>query len=1258
MMWLEIARFIIILIILIFAIITIYVLIKTLFYFKKSRRLFKSSFNSTFKSMFSSILLIIFFGVTFSIVSGTIQASVRIGNSLDELFIEENLHFSYIDLDDLNKYNDPFFDFNKDDEISTFLNEYFAYNPDIVDLLIFLLGYKEISIYLENEDMKNLLWKYELTYYMSNDVSAAGYQYIALNNYDITQMLYDYVRGSPQSLDSYILTDYKNSTLTQSTNSADGSSNILVDDYQVVDSLTPNGINDLFIDTPELPASNDEYDVKIGIGADWAELNNKQVGDVISLPQPFGTNIQAKIVVTFRAPEYVFPSFSLSKPIPDVSEQTYVLMNTQSFLDYFAPVASPMLYIGFSDLYNDVNHYDDYTSNIIENRIDNYNEQLNKIVVSEFYGAQIRRFNNLNDYSAVQVETVFAEAELMNVLIIVFVIFFLIIIIFILIVLIRKKIKSSSKEIGTLKALGWTPQKIAISFISFPVMIILIGGIISILLGFLVQYAWIFIWKKTYLISAGSIAFPWITLFVVFVLPIIILLVISYFSTLKMLKEPTLNLLNDVNEYKPNILIRATSGITSKFKNFAHAYRFKLTMRSIGKSSVLFVSVLFSVLIISFSLSGVNLVNTGTELINDSLTFENAFIINEPEKTEYVSVDDFPAEEIEYYTFVELSQSQEEELLAIGGTDEEVNNEINNFFIKYIQPSFTGNSYLDKANNFDEIYGGYIENTRFYQDSSVIPWQAFELLNAGISYVEKDTVPINSEENTQLETTGLTMNQYKNIYAQYIKYYNYNVSIQKSSGGEIIRPNVTMNKIVYNPNNETQYTASSFSWDTYIDSYTNKEITSIDQLGTHVVTGYNGILSTREDYTGNSWNSEYVYEYDHDQTTEEVTGQPTVEAYVEEINATLPGNDKVELEGEPSEWVVQYDNQNNPIYRTREYNLTKYSDNIAIRSDDFNSQWISIVPNYNDFSKIINVDDSDALVLDTYEPHQEIVINSSGNQETVETIPVVIDEHNADRINATVGDVYTSSYIDQKNSELNNNLRLSGINGPIAVEVVGIYDNPFPFGAGTLYEYLEPYQNSLYPNVIFQNNAEQEQYYAFTSYYYHDGDTLLNAFLSDNFYGDYENIISKTVVEDQINFIAAIIITIFFVFIFFSIFIAISLISISIKEIANDSSREISTLKALGYSNKKATFLVILPYLFIMLVSFLIIIPINILFFLFLSNYISSIFGIGLSVSLGINVLQWIYIILGIFVFFAVLIYIVYWTFKKQNAIEILGRDD
>lgn len=1248
---LETIRFIIIILISIFSLITIYVLYKSIKYARKSRRLFKSSYNSTFKNTFSTILIIIFFGVSFSVVAGTIESTQRIEKSLDELFIENNLHFSYMDLNNIEEYGDPVFNFDGDDEIDDFLESYFNFNPAIADFFGLFYIYKTLSVYLEDDSMKNILWKYELSYYMTTETSTWGYQYIALNNYDISQMIIDKVRGDPKSLDEYLLTDYKNNTLTQQTITPTNNENLLVDDYQVIDSYSDAGVNDLFLDD-NLAESTDDYDVKVGVGYEWAKANNVDIGDVISLPQPFGTNIKAKVVLTFRVPHYAFPSFSTTKPIPDTKEQTYVLMNTNSFLNYFGPTAKAYVFFGFDNLYNDVSTYSDYVSNFIRVRINDYNLKINKLSLTFFINANAKRFNNLSDYTSIRVETVFAQIRVMKLLTKVFIIFFLTIIIFILIVLMKKKINQSASEIGTLKAIGWTPDKIAVSFIAFPIMIIIIGGIIAMCLSGLIQLLWMGIWRRQFLISSGTFILPPISFIIVFLLPIVFLFVISYFITIRMLKKPTLDLINDVDEYKPNILIRGSGKVTNNFKYFMNSYRVKTLLRGVGKSTILFTSTLFSILIITFGLSGMNIVNDTTELINESMQFDTMFII-ENKNVDVIEESEIPSS-VDDYFFVELSDSQEESLLSIEN-DENADEKINEFFNNEIKDEIVGNSKEERANSFDNLFGEYIKTTSFYEDNMMIPWQSFELLNVALEYVQEGEGDF--DLSVPLSNTGLTIEQYQNIYTQYIKYYNYNDALKTSNNETTIKPNVTMNKIIYDEDNETEYNATTANWNEYIDSITGDTVTNVDDLKEHKLQ-YDGKIYTREDYTNGRYGEEYVYEFYQNDNLINVSGKPTVNDYIEQLNNSLSLNQEIRLNSDDiTDWEVIKDEDDNILYRTRTYGLNKYEQSVAEINDEYFVQWISIINNYDDISKIIKFNDEYSLPLDNYEPQNvEVVDSINGDTSSIKTIPIIIDEINAKRLDINEGDILKTDFIDQDNQDLYNYLKLSGINGSVAFEVVNVFPSHIPYGAFTLWEYIDNYSSSsLRTSSIFQKDAKQKNSYSFTSYNYQDGSTLLESFKYD-FHGNYDAIISRQVIEDQINFIASIIIIIFFVFAFFAAFIAISLISISIKEIANDSGKEISILKAVGYSNKQATSLIIAPYLLIMLVSFLIVIPINILFFVFLSNLINSYLG-AVSVRLGVTFIQWMLIILFIIIFFIILIYIVYRTFKNRNPIEVINRE-
>jgi len=61
---------------------------------------------------------------------------------------------------------------------------------------------------------------------------------------------------------------------------------------------------------------------------------------------------------------------------------------------------------------------------------------------------------------------------------------------------------------------------------------------------------------------------------------------------------------------------------------------------------------------------------------------------------------------------------------------------------------------------------------------------------------------------------------------------------------------------------------------------------------------------------------------------------------------------------------------------------------------------------------------------------------------------------------------------------------------------------------------------------------------------------------------------------------------------FFSVFIASTVIVIAMKDMIDSSKREVAMLKALGYSNLKATTLILLPYIIIIGIAFIIALPI------------------------------------------------------------------
>jgi len=79
---------------------------------------------------------------------------------------------------------------------------------------------------------------------------------------------------------------------------------------------------------------------------------------------------------------------------------------------------------------------------------------------------------------------------------------------------------------------------------------------------------------------------------------------------------------------------------------------------------------------------------------------------------------------------------------------------------------------------------------------------------------------------------------------------------------------------------------------------------------------------------------------------------------------------------------------------------------------------------------------------------------------------------------------------------------------------------------------------------------------------------------------------------EQVQIVYKLTIAIFMVISFFSVFIASTVIVIAMKDMIDSSKREVAMLKALGYSNLKATTLILLPYIIIIGIAFIIALPI------------------------------------------------------------------
>lgn len=1266
----EIIRSLLIILVILLVCWTIWVLFLTIIKFWKTKRLFKSSYNSVWKSAFSTSIIIIFFGLSFALIGGSINALERIERSLTELTVNYNLHFAYAELDtlefenqdysqtsetneDISEYSDyeyyMYIANNSSEETlntQAFLEIYFNYNESIFAFFILLEIIKFVSNFVQNDTFTNLVWKYELSYFMDSESSSEGYYYICLNNYDLQKILSDSITNTTNSKDYYLVEDYTDSFLTQNTYSYSSNDPLLVDDYQVVESLTPNGINDIYDDTyiPENGWNGLDYDVKVAVGYEWAEYNDVEPGDVISLPQPFGSDFDALVVATIRIPCYTFPSFSQLKVIPSLEDQTYVLMDTESFLKYFGSVASPTVYIGFANLYNEVETYDDYVSRVVSSYNKDYVNQLNIMFENFFNNIQFYTFNDITNFTSLQASLIFYQTRLTKIINSFLLTIFLILIIVIIAFLIRKKVKSSARELGTLKALGWSNNNIAITYIAFPLTIILLGGTVALIFGLLFQQIWMSLWSTTYLISAGTMVVTWQSVVLTFVLPIFILLSISFLIVKFFLRTPTINLINNTVEYKPSILVKTSGYATRYFKSFTTSYKVKSLSRSIGKSFLLFTSIFFSIIVVSFGLSGAYFITSTTNSIRTTINFDNVFILdsNAYYKTEYVDL----AYEDENYleerytnqymftyeiTWDEVKDAQTaEEVWAIADNSSII---------------IEGTTNYERAQSMDSYFGVYISTETFDNSNTYIPWQAFEILGWAINEVNEGTESTVDNWENQPLGSGLTFNDYQNIYNQYIDLYNYNYFLA-GEGEEIIYPNITINTIIYDSTYLVPAYDTSITWTNYFDSNTNEQIYSVWDLGFSL---------TEKEYQDVVLIDGTWYLADN----RSVSLEEYVDSFyiVDESFSTSSADYVVQY----AEAVVtnQYtdDNLLETTYGTAEisiYTRNDYSENISNPDERvWNEQWILSVDHADDIQMIIDISDENVAALENYESQQVEITAEDGSTVLVNTIPVIVDSSTLDRFNLEVGDTVQTGYIDEE-MQLYNDLGIEKISDYVAIEIVGEINTKIPIGAITTNEFLDP-NGALSPTIFFQSGDQaQQDIYSLTNNVYENGTTLLDDFYSSaGLRSSFEYIINIETIQEQVDVVVGLLNFIFYFFAIFAASIAIVLILITLNDIIDNSRKESSILKALGYSNRKATTIIFSPYILIMFIATALAIPVNLLFFGLLSAYIAQITGIYFW--FGIPLSAWILIIFSIILLFLLGFLLIIWVMKKANPLEVIN---
>ncbi len=226
----------------------------------------------------------------------------------------------------------------------------------------------------------------------------------------------------------------------------------------------------------------------------------------------------------------------------------------------------------------------------------------------EYYG------DNLTGYSTFYILNIFNVIILMMLFLVV---------IFIMYSVIGKKVKEQFKQFGILKSMGYKTSNISISFILFPILILLIANIFALALLTPFYFFQIGNLQSQFFIEINSFAFP--ILIIWLIISFGILLIFSYLKIWRSLRKSELYLLSGSKRFKPGLLFRGASKISSNFKSFETSYAFKNIFKSISKSSIVFTSTLFSLIIVGLALMISSFVKVNVEQNFEAVNFDNYY---------------------------------------------------------------------------------------------------------------------------------------------------------------------------------------------------------------------------------------------------------------------------------------------------------------------------------------------------------------------------------------------------------------------------------------------------------------------------------------------------------------------------------------------------------------------------------------------------------------------------------------------------------
>ena len=324
----------------------------------------------------------------------------------------------------------------------------------------------------------------------------------------------------------------------------------------------------------------------------YAEIHDIEIGDKYKIGDK-----EYKVVGFTYAPDYIFPLVAFSIPVFDAKTNNIIYVNDSNYNEISGTEEKT-----YSIVYNDKNVKRQFE--ITETMEEEYPEDsmlrlLNskEITMSPFTLARLGRI------AAMQLE--FATNRL-------FAEYFLYLLLAISVVVItiitKKRIDDERLQIGVLKSLGYNKYSVAVSYLTYPIVGSIIGGILGYLIGCVSHNALAKMYLSYYIVPLDNFNIDILYLAKSIFIPLIFLSILCYLVAIFMLRKKPLALLREGSNLKVNIFSKIANKITS-FLPFKQRFKYSLALRSIPKLLIVALTSFFTGMLIVLTLIGVDLMD-------------------------------------------------------------------------------------------------------------------------------------------------------------------------------------------------------------------------------------------------------------------------------------------------------------------------------------------------------------------------------------------------------------------------------------------------------------------------------------------------------------------------------------------------------------------------------------------------------------------------------------------------------------------------